>query len=56
MPDESHDLVVVKDPSIVQVGGLSSTGSLTGEAAASFVETVEQVIFDVGCWQNGQAI
>ena len=53
MPDENHDSVAVKDPSIVQVGELRSAGKLTDEEAASLVETAEQVIFNVGYWQNG---
>ena len=38
---------------VVQVGELRSADKLTDEEAASLVETAEQVIFNVGYWQNG---
>jgi hypothetical protein len=53
MPDENHDPVAVKDPSIVQVGELRSAGKLTDENPASRVETAEQVVINAGYWQNG---
>jgi hypothetical protein len=48
--DESGMLEVLNG-FVIQVNELKSDGKLTEEQAASFVETAEKIIFNVGYWQ-----